>query len=115
MPIVRPVRRSFLSAFLACLAVLASAAGTVASARVQYGTVGTQQVMTAPCSHCDDCEKVPCQFKGDCLQVNANAAPLLSAVAVEMTRLVDGIGYGSPGDTRLSGRSPPPDPFPPRL
>jgi hypothetical protein len=109
-------RLRVLSALLSCLAVLASGAMTVAAAAVPSGAPAPERSMAGePCSHCDDCDKTPCPMQmPDCLQGHSNAAPALVAVAVELpeTRYIE-IRW-SPGMTPLSGRSPPPDPFPPR-
>ncbi len=110
------MRSSFLSAFLACLAILAGAVTTVASARVLFDAPPAHQGATAPCSHCDDCDsKVPCPMPmADCVQVHVNAAPMVAVAAIALPQAIDGNAYRWPGDTSLTGLSPPPDPFPPR-
>jgi len=110
------VRSSFLSAFLACLAILAGAVTTVASARVLFDAPPAHQDATAPCSHCDDCDsKVPCPMPmADCVQVHANAAPMVAVAAIALPQAIDGNTYWWPNDTSLTGLSPPPDPLPPR-
>jgi hypothetical protein len=101
---------------LACLAVFAGAVTTVASARAQFGAAVAQDRMTAPCSHCDDCDKAPCPLPmSDCVQVHPNAAPMLAVTSVVLPQPADSFVYWWPGDMALSGLSPPPDPFPPRL
>jgi hypothetical protein len=104
-----------LSAFLACLAVLAGAVATVAEARAPFDSVVAQERTMAPCGHCDDCDRMPCPMPmADCVQVAPGTPPLIVATAIALPRLADGSAYGQPRDTSLSGLSPPPDPFPPR-
>jgi hypothetical protein len=108
------VRASFLSALLACLAVLAGSVATVASARAQFDAAAHERA-AAPCSHCDDCDKTPCPMPmADCVQVHPSAPPMMAATAVALPRLADGVAYWPPGVASLTGLSPPPDPFPPR-
>jgi hypothetical protein len=110
------VRSSFLSALLACLAILAGAVTTVASARVLFDAPVAHQGATASCSHCDDCDgKVPCPMPmADCVQVHANAAPMVAVATIALPLAIDGMAYRWPADMSLTGLSPPPDPFPPR-
>src|SRR5262245_2818266 len=94
-----------LVAFLGCLAVLASGLMTVASA----------MPVKTPCSHCDDCD-APCPAPGAaCLQACIGTPPPLMAADLTWP---SGHSADTPRATHaasLSGLSPPPDPFPPRL
>ena len=110
------VRSSVLSALLACLAILAGAVTTVASARVLFDVPAAAHGATAPCSHCNDCgDKTPCPMPmTGCVQVHANAAPVIAVTAIALSPVNGGTAYGWPADTSSAGLSPPPDPFPPR-
>jgi hypothetical protein len=89
---------------------------TVASARVLFDAPAAHQGATAPCSHCNDCDdKTPCPMPmTGCVQVHANAAPMIADAAIVLSPAADGTAYGWPADTSLAGLSRPPDPFPPR-
>jgi hypothetical protein len=50
----------------------------------------------------------------DCVQVHANAAPMVAVAAIALPQAIDGNAYWWPNDTSLTGLSPPPDPLPPR-
>ena len=109
-------RLRVLAAVLSCLAVLASSFGAVAAMAAsrplvsEHSTVGGQ-----PCSHCGDCDGVPCpKPAAACLQAAAAPAPALAAVAIELPPLTFSVVDWSLRTATLSGLSPPPDPFPPR-
>ncbi len=105
-----------LAAVLGCLAVLASGVITVAAAAVPSGAPATERNgASAPCGHCDDCDKVPCPMPvADCVQAHANAPPALIAASLELPARHDIEIYWSSDVASLRGRSLPPDPFPPR-
>ena len=104
-----------LAAVLGCLAVLASGVITVAAAAVPSGAPATERNgASAPCSHCDDCDGVPCPMPlASCLQA-ATAAPTLVPTTIDLPPLEAAKVHWSLRTTILSGLSPPPDPFPPR-
>lgn len=109
------MRWSVLSALLACLAVLAGVAAAAAPAGALINLAVEHQSTSTPCSHCDDCDKVPCPLPmTDCLQVHPSATPTLGVAAAALPGSIRDAGYLTPRDTSLSGLSPPPDPFPPR-
>jgi hypothetical protein len=107
-----------LAAILACLAVLAGGAMTVAAATVPSGTPATElgtATASAPCSHCDDCDPVPCPMPAtSCLHVSSNVTPALITATFDFPGpRFSGLQW--PHSTvMLSGLSSPPDPFPPR-
>ena len=105
-----------LAAIFACLAVLASGFVTVAAIAAPSGAPATERGATnAPCSHCDDCDGVPCPMPAaSCLHVSSNAAPILVAETIDLPALDLGKVLWSVGAATLTGLSPPPDPFPPR-
>jgi hypothetical protein len=107
--------RAFASV-LACLAVLASGLMTVAAAAVSSAAQATERSLAnASCSHCDDCDGVPCPMPlASCLQVSSNAAPALASASVDLPPIESAKISWSLRITVLSGLSPPPDPFPPR-
>ena len=103
-----------LAVILGCLAVLAGSATTVL-ASAPFEKMVTHQGASAPCSHCDDCDKVPCPMPmADCVQSHTGSGPALAIAAVELA-VVDYVVIDWSGpSTRLTGRSQPPEPFPPR-
>lgn len=111
------MRLVFLSPFLACLAILAGAVTTVASARVLFDASAAHQAASEPCSHCSDCnDKAPCPIPmADCVQVHASTAPMIAVAAITLSPPLHSAAYWWPADTALTGLSPPPDPFPPRI
>jgi hypothetical protein len=110
------LRLRALAALLSCLAVLAASFGAVAATAAarplvsQHSTVDGQ-----PCSHCDDCDGVPCpKPAAACLQAGAVPSPALAAATIELPPLAFATVDWSLRTATLSGLSPPPDPFPPR-
>jgi hypothetical protein len=113
----RPMKRvRALAAVMACLAVLASGFMTVVAAAVPSGALATERSLaSAPCSHCDDCDGVPCPMPAaSCLQAASNVAPTLAPTTIDLPPIESGRIHWSLRTTILSGLSPPPDPFPPR-
>ena len=108
-------RLRILAAVLGCLAVFAAGVANVATAR-DFGQVAAERsATTAPCEHCDDCDKIPCPMPmADCLQVHASGTAVMLAASVEA--LPGPITAERQAATVhvLSGLSPPPDPLPPR-
>ncbi len=110
------MRLRALAALFACLAILASGVMTVAAAMPSTAAMADRSAATnAPCSHCDECDGVPCPIPMPaCAQVGGGAVPALAATAADLP------GFGSisirwsHATASLSGLSPPPDPFPPR-
>ena len=105
-----------LAAVLGCLAVLASGVMTVAAAAAPASaSVPERSSAGAPCSHCHDCNGVPCPIpSASCLQAASNASPTLATAAVDLPIVESGQPLWSLGAAVLNGLSPPPDPFPPR-
>lgn len=108
------MRLRLFAAVLGCLAVLAGGLMTVAAAMPAGAPAAERGIAGAPCTHCDDCDGVPCPAPtATCMQISPNATPML-ATAVDLPA----IGFGKIRwplrATVLRGRSPPPDPFPPR-
>jgi len=108
------MRLRALAALFACLAVLASSAMTVAAAMPGASTV-ERTAAGAPCSHCDECDGMPCPIPMPaCTQVGAGAVPTLAMASVELPAISSSLVHWSRPTASLSGLSPPPDPFPPR-
>jgi hypothetical protein len=105
-----------LAAVLGCLAVLAGGFMTVAAAAVPLSPPVTERDTTsAPCSHCDDCDGVPCPMPTTtCVQMSSTVAPTLATATFELPAVGFGMVRWSLLTTSLSGLSPPPDPLPPR-
>lgn len=110
------MRLRLLAAVLGCLAVLAGGLTAVAWASGPMVTPASERsAVGAPCTHCDDCDGVPCPAPATaCVQISPNATPTLTAATPDLPT----IGFGKIRwplrATVLSGLSPPPDPFPPR-
>ena len=107
------LRRRALATVLACLAVLAGALNMAVAAPVAISA--GQSAMGAPCTDCDDCDKVPCPMPlADCIQMHANPGPALLAAPLDLAAGASVAVQWSATHTTLSGLSPPPDPLPPR-
>jgi len=105
-----------LVATIACLAVLAGGfASVAASAFPADGSMAQDGQASMPCSHCHDCDGMPCPMPAAaCLHVSANPLPLLVDACADLSAGSFSEIHWSPQATALSGLSPPPDPFPPR-
>jgi hypothetical protein len=105
-----------LAAVLGCLAVLAGGFMTVAAAAVPSSPpVAERDAANAPCSHCDECDGVPCPMPAAaCVQASSNAAPTLAVATFDLPAVGFGKIRWSLRTISLSGLSTPPDPFPPR-
>ena len=104
-----------LAALLGCLAVLAGGFMTVAAAMPSAAAATERSTASAPCSHCDECDGVPCPMPAaTCLQAFSNATPTLTTGAFDLPAIGFTKIRWSLRATALSGLSPPPDPFPPR-
>jgi hypothetical protein len=104
-----------LAAFWGCLAVLASGLMNVALALPSGASATERSTASAPCSHCDECDSVPCTMPAaTCVQASSNATPTLTTGTLDLQV----IGFSKIRwhlrMTALSGLSPPPDLFPPR-
>ncbi len=106
-----------LAALLSCLAILAGSFVTVAEAATVRASADRNAAVGAePCSHCDDCGGMPCpKPAAACLQVLSAGAPALAVASVELPAMDFQTVPWSPSTTAMSGLSPPPDPFPPRI
>jgi len=110
-------RLHFLSSLLACLAVLATAAPTIAWAWAPSPAPATERLaVDAPRTHCSDCEGVPCATAASsCIAVCFASPPTLGVMSFT---LATSTHRGVVWPTRIStllGLSPPPDPLPPRV
>jgi hypothetical protein len=106
-----------LAAVLGCLAVLAGGFMTVAAASA-FSPPATEKsaIGEQPCSHCDDCGGTPCPaLTVTCLQTCTSVAPSLVVAAFRLPAVATGRASLPPRALILSGLSPPPDPFPPRI
>lgn len=110
------MRLRALVAVFACLAVLASAVMAVAAAMPSASITAERSAATnAPCSHCDECDGVPCPVPMPaCAQVGGSGVPVLAATAIDLPVFDSIVVHWSPASVSLTGLSPPPDPFPPR-
>jgi len=108
-------RLRFLSALLGCLAVVAASLPAVAWA--QSAAVGAEHVaIHGLCSqHCPECEGMPCPpTAAGCVVACVGLMPaLLTASFVLATESAPEPAWMH-GPAALQGRSPPPEPFPPR-
>lgn len=78
-------------------------------------TVERSAATNAPCSHCDDCDGVPCPIPMPaCAQVGGSGMPVLAAAAIDQPAFESSLIDWPLASASLSGLSPPPDPFPPR-
>ena len=105
-----------LAAFLGCLAVLAGGFMTVAAAMPAGPAATERSAMGAePCSHCDECDGVPCPMPAAmCVQALSSATPTLSHGTLDLPAIGFSKIRWQLRTTALSGLSLPPDPFPPR-
>jgi hypothetical protein len=104
-----------LAAFWSCLAVLAGAVMTVAAAMPSGASATERSTASAPCSHCDKCDGIPCPVPTTtCLQAFSNTTPTLTTGSFDLSPIGFTKIRWSLRTTALSGLSPPPDPFPPR-
>jgi hypothetical protein len=108
-------RLRVIAALLGCLAVLAAGVANVAAAKDSGWTPTERDPSSAPCSHCDDCDKTPCPMPmTDCVQVHAGGGALVLAAFVALPQKPDVAERWAALAHALSGLSPPPDPLPPR-
>ncbi|MBI3197734.1 MAG: hypothetical protein HYZ40_09555 [Rhodospirillales bacterium] len=109
------MRLRLLAAVLGCLAVLAGGLTAVAAAAAPVATPATERsIANVPCTHCDECDGVPCPVPtAACMQTAPNGTPTLAATLDLPAIGFDKIRWAL-RSTVLNGRSPPPDPFPPR-
>jgi hypothetical protein len=108
-------RLRVIAALLGCLAVLAAGVANVAAAQDAGWTPTDRGASSAPCSHCDDCDKTPCPMPmTDCVQVHAGGSAVMLAAFVALPQKPDIAERWTALAQALSGLSPPPDPLPPR-
>lgn len=105
-----------LVALLGCLAVLAGSVSVVAEATAAVRTSFDRGATDGqPCSHCDECDGVPCPKPAvACLQACATPAAAVAVAMPVLPELQAGSAAWSIRTAALSGLSRPPDPFPPR-
>lgn len=110
-------RLRLLAGLLGCLAVLAASlpAVAVASAPSLNGTP-VQTTASEPCDHCPDCQGGPCQpAMAGCVQACVVSAPALGVASFSLGAVSTKETVSLRPPSVLHGRSPPPDPFPPRI
>jgi hypothetical protein len=90
---------------------------TVAAAAVPSSLPSTERnTVGEPCRHCDDCGGTPCPAPtATCVQACTSVAPSLAVVTFRLPTSETGPAPRPLRATILSGLSPPPDPFPPRV
>jgi hypothetical protein len=110
-------RLRFLGGLLGCLAVLAAGLPAVALGLApSFSSALTQTAASQPCEHCPDCQGGPCQpAMTACLQVCMAPAPALGVASFSLQAFSTTEIVGLRPQAALHGRSPPPDPFPPRI
>jgi hypothetical protein len=109
------MRLRLLAGLLGCLAVLAAGVPSVALASAPTA-VPMQMAAFEPCTHCPDCDGTPCQSAAAGCVLSCVAAPPTLGVATLALPAIDTGKTAWPSRlVTLSGLSPPPDPFPPRL
>ena len=105
-----------LAAFWSCLAVLAGCLMIVAVALPSTASATERSSTSAPCSHCDECDGVPCPMPAaTCVQALSNATPTLSLGTFDLPAIGFSEIRWQLRTAALSGLSPPPEPFPPRV
>jgi hypothetical protein len=111
------MRLRFLAGLLGCLAVLAAGLPAVALASAPAPTAAPMPMAASePCTNCPDCDGTPCQPTVAGCVLNCVAAPPTLGVATFALPAIDTGKTAWPSRlATLSGLSPPPDPFPPRL
>ena len=102
------------AAFLSCLAVLAAGLPALAAAPT---IAPVQTAASEPCTtHCPDCDGTPCQpTAAGCVLSCVAAPPTLGVATFDLPAIDTGRTVWPSRLLTLSGLSPPPDPFPPRL
>lgn len=99
-----------LAGLLGCLAVLAAALPAIAVASAPVQTADSE-----PCKHCPECDAGPCEPAAvNCVQACVATPPSLGVETFAMLSGHVGKTSWPARSTMLHGRSPPPDPFPPR-
>jgi len=90
----------------------------VVAAQAAQAAADHGSTLGAPCSGCDDCKdghKAPCPMPmADCIQMHVNTGPAILSCTVEPPAGRYVTLHWSLAHRALSGRSPLPDPFPPR-
>lgn len=108
------VRLRLFAGLLGCLAVLAASLPAVALGSLS--SVAAQKAVSEPCDHCADCEGGPCQpAMAGCMQGCMASAPALCGATFFLQALLATETVSLRPQAALHGRSPPPDPFPPRF
>jgi hypothetical protein len=103
------------AAFLGCLAVVAAGLPAVALASAPT-TAPVQTTVSEPCTNCPDCDGTPCPPAAAGCVLSCVAVPPTLGVATFALPAIDTGKTAWPSRlATLSGLSPPPDPFPPRL
>lgn len=99
-----------LAGLLGCLAIMAAALPAIAIASAPVQTAASE-----PCEPCPDCNGGPCDSTAArCFQACATSTPTLGMAVFVLTGLDFSQSVWTGQSAPLHGRSPPPDPFPPR-
>ena len=110
-------RLRLLAGLLGCLAALAASLPAVAFGPASsLSSAPTQTAASEPCDHCPDCQGGPGQpAMAGCLQSCVASAPPLGVAGLSL-QVISSMETASLRPlAALHGRSPPPDPFPPRI
>lgn len=110
-------RLRLLAGLLGCFAVLAASLPSVAfGSALSLNSVPAQTAASEPCDDCPDCQGAPCQpAMAGCVQTCVASAPALGVADFSLGEVSTIEAVSSPPLAALHGRSPPPDPFPPRV
>lgn len=113
MTVMRRLR--LLAGLLGCFTVLAAGLPAVAFG-VPSLISAPQTAASEPCDDCPDCQGAPCQpAMASCVQTCVASAPALGAADFSLGAVSTIETISSLPLAALHGRSPPPDPFPPRV
>jgi len=115
MTIMRRLR--LLAALLGCFAVLAASLPVVAlDSAPSLNGAPAQTAASEPCDDCPDCQGGPCQpAMAGCVQTCVAAAPALGVASFSLDAVSTAESISLRPLAALHGRSPPPDPLPPRI
>jgi hypothetical protein len=108
-------RLRFLSALLGCLAVVAASLPAVAWAQSAAAGAGHVAIQGLCSQHCPECEGMPCPpTAAGCVVACAGLMPVLVTASFVLATESAPEAAWTHGPSALQGRSPPPEPFPPR-
>lgn len=110
-------RLRLLAGLLGCFAVLAASLPAVAlGLGPSLNSAPAQTAASEPCDDCPDCQGGPCQpAMAGCVQTCVAAAPAVGVAGISLGAVSTAEIVSLRPVAALHGRSPPPDPFPPRI